>query len=86
MTGALTALVESLATGGRKGADPSAAIGLVMLIIGAACGAVLVQHARPVALLPALAALLTVVLVKLRDHRVEGQRAAGPAAPAAGQA
>jgi uncharacterized membrane protein YoaK (UPF0700 family) len=76
MTGALTALVESLATGGRKGADPSAAIGLVMLIIGAACGAVLVQHARPVALLPALAALLTVVLVKLRDHRVEGQTGA----------
>ncbi len=86
MTGALTALVESLATGGRKGADPSAAIGLVMLIIGAACGAVLVQHARPVALLPALAALLAVVLVKLRDHRVEGQRGETRDAPAPGQA
>jgi uncharacterized membrane protein YoaK (UPF0700 family) len=86
MTGALTALVESLATGGRKGADPSAAIGLVMLVIGAACGAVLVEHARPAALLPALAALLAVILVKLRDHRVEGQRAEGQSAPAATQA
>src|ERR1700760_3302758 len=86
MTGALTALVESLATGGRKGADPSAAIGLVMLVIGAACGAVLVEHARPVALLPALAALLAVVLVKLRDHRVEGQRAEERTAPAPEQA
>jgi uncharacterized membrane protein YoaK (UPF0700 family) len=82
MTGALTALVESLATGGRKGADPSAATGLVMLIIGAACGAVLVQHARPVALLPALAALLTVVLVKRRGHRADERT--GAALPRAG--
>jgi uncharacterized membrane protein YoaK (UPF0700 family) len=52
MTGALTALVEALSTGGRRSADASAVVGLFTLIAGAACSAVLVVHARSAALLP----------------------------------
>jgi uncharacterized membrane protein YoaK (UPF0700 family) len=71
MTGALTALVEALATGRRDAADAAAAAGLLMLAAGAACGAVLVEHASVAALLPPLAALLLVVVIKLRHHRGE---------------
>jgi uncharacterized membrane protein YoaK (UPF0700 family) len=71
MTGALTALVEALATGRRKSADVSAVAGLLALVAGAACGAVLIREASRAALLPPLAALLLVVAVKLRDHRAE---------------
>jgi len=75
MTGALTTLVEALSTGGRRSADASAAIGLIGLIVGAACSAVLVEHAARVALLPALASLLLVIAIKARHHRGEGQTA-----------
>jgi uncharacterized membrane protein YoaK (UPF0700 family) len=68
MTGALTSLVEALATGQPRQADPAAAIGLATLVAGAACGAVLIRHARPAALLPALAAIVLVVLIKGRHH------------------
>jgi uncharacterized membrane protein YoaK (UPF0700 family) len=78
MTGALTALVEALTTGGRRTADASAAAGLGALVVGAACGALLVAHAPWAALLPALAALLLVVLIKLRDHH--GERPPAPLA------
>jgi uncharacterized membrane protein YoaK (UPF0700 family) len=81
MTGALTALVEALSTGRRRDADASAALGLFALVAGAACGAVLVQHARTAALLPPLASLVLVVVVKLRQHRAE--RRAGTVARAA---
>ena len=73
MTGALTALVEALATGGHRSADASAALGLVTLVAGAACSAVLVVHAPATALLPPLVSLLLVVAVKLRQHRREAQ-------------
>jgi uncharacterized membrane protein YoaK (UPF0700 family) len=79
MTGALTSLVEALATGKRRQADPTAALGLATLVVGAACGAVLIRHARPAALLPALAAIVLVILIKGRHHRAEP-----PADPAAG--
>ena len=78
MTGALTTLVEALATGGRRTADTTAAVGLVGLIAGAACSAVLVEHAARVALLPPLVTLLLVIGIKGRHHRAEG-----PTAPAA---
>jgi uncharacterized membrane protein YoaK (UPF0700 family) len=84
MTGALTTLVEALATGGRRTADASAVAGLFALVAGAACSAVLVVHAPRTALLPPLASLLLVVLVKLRDHRAE-VRERGHAAAAPGQ-
>ena len=42
-------------------ADPSAALGLATLVVGAACGAILIRHARPAALLPALAAIVLVI-------------------------
>lgn len=71
MTGALTNLVEALATGQARKADPTAAVGLAALVAGAACGAVLIRHARPAALLPALAAIVLVVLIKGRHHRTE---------------
>jgi uncharacterized membrane protein YoaK (UPF0700 family) len=71
MTGALTALVEALSTGRRRDAGASAALGLFALVAGAACGAVLVQHARTAALLPPLASLGLVVAVKLSQHRAE---------------
>lgn len=73
MTGALTALVEALATGRGKSADASAVAGLIALVAGAACGAVLVRYASQAALLPPLAALLVVVAVKLRQHRREAR-------------
>lgn len=73
MTGALTALVEALATGRGKSADASSVAGLIALVAGAACGAVLVRYASQAALLPPLAALLVVVAVKLRQHRREGR-------------
>jgi uncharacterized membrane protein YoaK (UPF0700 family) len=74
MTGALTALVEALSTGGRRAADMAAATGLLALVAGAACSALLVEHARQVALVLPLASLLLVIAIKLRDHRAE-QRA-----------
>ena len=73
MTGALTTLVEALATGRRRSADASAALGLLTLVAGAACSAVLVEHARPTALLPPLASLLVVIAAKLRQHRHEAR-------------
>jgi uncharacterized membrane protein YoaK (UPF0700 family) len=76
MTGALTALVEALSTGGRRTADLASVAGLIALVTGAACGALLVEHARPVALVLPLASLLLVVAIKLRDHRAE-RRAGG---------
>jgi uncharacterized membrane protein YoaK (UPF0700 family) len=76
MTGALTALVEALSTGGRRTADLASVAGLIALVTGAACGALLVEHARQVALLLPLASLLLVVAIKLRDHRAE-RRAGG---------
>jgi uncharacterized membrane protein YoaK (UPF0700 family) len=82
MTGALTALVEALATGRHRAADPSAATGLIALVAGAACSAVLVEYASRVALLPPLAALLLVVAIKLRHHRTERRRAQRPPARA----
>lgn len=78
LTGALTTLVERLATGGLRGADAMAAAGLLMLVAGAACGAVLVSRAGQAALLPPLAALLLVVVIKLRHHQAEPR----PAIPA----
>jgi uncharacterized membrane protein YoaK (UPF0700 family) len=78
MTGALTALVEALVTGRRKSADASSVVGLLALVVGAACGAVLIRHATRAALLPPLAALLLVVAVKLWQHRREGRAHAGP--------
>ena len=71
MTGALTALIEALATGRPQSADASAAAGLIALVAGAACGAALVEQASRAALLPPLAALLLVVVIKLRHHRAE---------------
>ena len=71
MTGALTSLVEALATGRARHADPTAAVGLAALVVGAACGAVLIEHARPAALLPALSAIVLVVLIKGRHHQAE---------------
>jgi uncharacterized membrane protein YoaK (UPF0700 family) len=73
MTGALTALVEAVATGRGKSADASAVAGLMALVAGAACGAVLARYASQTALLPPLAALLVVVAVKLRQHRREAR-------------
>jgi uncharacterized membrane protein YoaK (UPF0700 family) len=71
MTGALTTLIEALATGRRQTVDMSAIWGLPALIAGAAVGAVLVTHARYFAFLPPLIAVLLVVAVKLRHHRAE---------------
>jgi uncharacterized membrane protein YoaK (UPF0700 family) len=71
MTGALTALVEALSTGGRRAADLAAAAGLIALVTGAACSALLVEHARQVAFVLPLASLLLVIALKLRDHRAE---------------
>jgi uncharacterized membrane protein YoaK (UPF0700 family) len=83
MTGALTTLVEELSAGGRRSADASAAVGLIALIAGAACSAVLVEHAAWAALLPPLAALLLVIAIKARHHGAEGRttREAGHASP-----
>jgi uncharacterized membrane protein YoaK (UPF0700 family) len=78
MTGALTAVVEALATGRHRSADTSAVAGLLTLVAGAACSAVLVEHAPQTALLPPLASLLLVVLIKLRDHRTEQPADAPP--------
>jgi uncharacterized membrane protein YoaK (UPF0700 family) len=77
MTGALTALVEALSTGRGKSADASAVAGLLALVAGAACGAVLIRDAIRAALLPPLAALLLVVVIKLVQHRREGRAHAG---------
>ena len=71
MTGALTSLVEALATGKGRQADPTAALGLATLVVGAACGTILIRDARPAALLPALAAIALVVLIKGRHHRAQ---------------
>jgi uncharacterized membrane protein YoaK (UPF0700 family) len=71
MTGALTALIEALSTGGRRAADLASVTGLIALVAGAACSALLVEHARQVALLLPLASLLLVIAIKLRDHHAE---------------
>ena len=71
MTGALTHLVEALATGRARDADPTAAVSLATLVLGAACGGILIVHARLAALLPALAAVMLVILIKGRHHRAE---------------
>lgn len=71
MTGALTALVEALATGRRRGAGLSAPAGLMALVAGAAFSALLVEHASRIALLPPLAAVSLVVAVKMRHHSTE---------------
>lgn len=73
MTGALTTLVEALATGKHRTADASAVVGLLALVAGAACGAVIVAHASRFALLPPLAALALVVAIKTGHHRAEQQ-------------
>ncbi len=78
MTGALTALIEALVTGRRRSADASAIVGLLALVAGASCGAVLIRYASWTALLPPLAALLLVVVIKLWQHRREGRAQAGP--------
>jgi uncharacterized membrane protein YoaK (UPF0700 family) len=79
MTGALTTLVEALSTGGRRTVDASIAVGLLCLIAGGACSAVLVVHASRTALLPPLASLALVVVIMLgrhrRDQRSEAERA-----------
>ena len=71
MTGALTALVAALATGRPAGASVPAAVGLTSMVAGGTCGAVLLEHARRFALLPPLAAILLVVVIKTRHHRAE---------------
>jgi uncharacterized membrane protein YoaK (UPF0700 family) len=71
MTGALTALIEALSTGGRRAADLASVTGLIALVAGAACSALLVEHARQVALVLPLASLLLVLAIKLRDHHAE---------------
>jgi uncharacterized membrane protein YoaK (UPF0700 family) len=76
MTGALTTLIEALSTQGRRAVDPAALAGLLCLVAGAACSALLVAHASRAALLPPLVAVALVIVVKLRDHRDE-QRANG---------
>jgi uncharacterized membrane protein YoaK (UPF0700 family) len=86
MTGALTALVEALATGRGRTADVSAAAGLIALVAGAACSAALVAHASRAALLPPLATLLLVVAIKLRHHRAERRPALHPPARPGGTA
>jgi uncharacterized membrane protein YoaK (UPF0700 family) len=68
MTGALTTLVASLSMGRPRRADAVAAVGLLALVAGAACGAVLVERAPRIALLPAFAAVALVVVIKLRHH------------------
>jgi uncharacterized membrane protein YoaK (UPF0700 family) len=74
MTGALTTYVEALVTGRRRTSDPSAAAGLLALVAGSALTAVLVEDARYFALVPPLAAVTLVTVIKLRHHRSE-QRA-----------
>jgi uncharacterized membrane protein YoaK (UPF0700 family) len=81
MTGALTGLVESLATGRPRTADAAVAVGLAALVAGAACGGVLIAHARPAALLPALAAILLVIVIKGRHHQIELSAAQAPGPP-----
>jgi uncharacterized membrane protein YoaK (UPF0700 family) len=71
MTGALTTLVEALSTGGRRTADASIAVGLLCLVAGGACSAVLVEHASQAALLPPLAGLGLVVVIMLGRHSRE---------------
>ena len=80
MTGALTTLVEALSTGGHRTIDASIAVGLLCLVAGAACSAVLVEHASQTALLPPLAALALVVVFMLGRHHRE-QRAGAERAP-----
>lgn len=75
MTGALTSLVSSLATGRRHKADATAAVGLVGLIVGAGLCAALVLHARWAALLPPVIALAFVVGLKARHHLGEARTA-----------
>jgi uncharacterized membrane protein YoaK (UPF0700 family) len=76
MTGALTNVIEAMATGQPRQADPTALIGLLTLVAGAACSAVLFEHARALALLPSLLAVGAVAVVKLRHHAQERQQPA----------
>jgi uncharacterized membrane protein YoaK (UPF0700 family) len=76
MTGALTNVIESIATGQARQADPTALIGLLTLVAGAACSAVLFEHARALALLPSLLAVGAVAVVKLWHHAREDQQPA----------
>ena len=75
MTGALTSLVSSLATGQRHKTDASAAVGLVGLVAGAGLCAALVLHVRWAALLPPLITLALVVGLKARHHLDEARAA-----------
>jgi uncharacterized membrane protein YoaK (UPF0700 family) len=76
MTGALTNVIEAIATGQPRRADPMALIGLFTLVAGAACSAVLFEHARALALLPSLLAVGAVAIVKLRHHAREREQPA----------
>jgi uncharacterized membrane protein YoaK (UPF0700 family) len=78
MTGALTALVEAVATGRYRSVDASAAAALLALVAGAACSALLVEHIARMSFLPPLASLALVVVFKLRDHRTEQRPDAVP--------
>lgn len=83
MTGALTTLVEAVTTGRPLGASVSAMVGLTSMVAGAACGAVLVEHARRLALLPPLVAIFVVVVLKTRHHRSERHGSPPPSHAAA---
>jgi uncharacterized membrane protein YoaK (UPF0700 family) len=76
MTGALTTVIEAIVTGQPRQADPTALIGLLTLVAGAACSAVLFEHARALALLPSLLAVGAVAVVKLWHHAREDQQPA----------
>jgi uncharacterized membrane protein YoaK (UPF0700 family) len=80
MTGALTAVVEAVATLRLGRVDRAAVASLAALVAGAAVGAALVRHARIVAPLPPLVAIGAVVAAKHWDHHRERAlaRAASP--------
>jgi uncharacterized membrane protein YoaK (UPF0700 family) len=86
MTGALTNVIEAIVTGQPRQADPTALIGLLTLVAGAACSALLFEHARALALLPSLLAVGAVAIVKLRHHAREREQPALPARYGAGGA
>ena len=86
MTGALTTVIEAVVTGQPRQADPTALIGLLTLVAGAACSAVLFEHARALALLPSLLAVGTVTVVKLTHHARKRQQPALGARYGAGAA
>jgi uncharacterized membrane protein YoaK (UPF0700 family) len=86
MTGALTNVIEAIATGQARRVDLTALIGLLTLVAGAACSALLFEHARALALLPSLLAVGAVAVVKLRHHARERQQPALGARCGAGAA